>query len=254
MKKLFNLLIFGVALIGTNAAHAQTTSDDGKSWFSNNIAGAAQIQVTYRNTNLDQVNRILNNSNIPSVGGNDVWVNLSMSHIHKQWIFEDGLGITPLSSSESANNIKAKYGQGQVYFRAGYNIAKTADSRFFPFVGLNFSAAMLKIEDKGRQESTSDFSQELLTSTYSKTLYQGNFGIELGAGYDYLIKMKTKKIDNCVEIQRNIPIGLRAGYYINAARSDWKVDGHSLDNGPDKGQSAIFVSLNIGLGYNVRKL
>ncbi|OKS85362.1 hypothetical protein [Mucilaginibacter polytrichastri] len=253
MKKLFNLLILGIGFCGVANAQS-TTTDDGKGWFSNNIAGAAQVQVTYRNTNLDQVNRILNNNNIPSLKGNDVWINLSMSHVHKQWIFEDGLGVTPLSTSEGTNNIKAKYGQGQAYFRAGYNIAKSDDSRFFPFVGLNFSAAMLKIEDKGRQESTNDFSQELLTSTSSKTLYQGNFGIELGAGYDYLIKLKTKKIDNCVEVQRNIPIGIRAGYYINAARSDWKIDGHSLDNSPDKNQSAVFISLNIGLGYNVRKL
>ncbi|NCD69714.1 hypothetical protein [Mucilaginibacter agri] len=254
MKKVLNLLFLAAMLLGAHMATAQTTTSDGKSWFNRTIAGAAQIQVTYRNNNFDQLNRILNNNNIPSLSGNDIWINLSMNHIHKQWIFEDGIGLTPLSTSENGNNLKAKYGQGQLYFRAGYNVVKTPDFRLFPFVGLNFSAAMLKIQDKAREESTNDFSQELLTSTSSKTLYQGAFGIELGGGYDYLIKMKTKRIDNCVEIQRNIPIGIRAGYYINAARSDWKVDGHSLDNGPDKGQSAIFVSLNIGLGYSIRKL
>ena len=174
-----------------------------------------------------------------------------MSHIHTKWLFEDGIGFTPASSSEM-NNVKARYNQYQLFLRAGYNISTSSDFRLYPFAGINFSGAVLNIQDKARQENVSDFTQQLLNSTSSKTLYQGNFGIDLGVGFDYLIKMKTKQMD-CVQIQRNIPIGLRVGYYINAAAGDWKIDNYTLANGPTNKQSAVFVTFNVGLGYMIKK-
>ncbi|MCJ8210045.1 hypothetical protein MUY27_10020 [Mucilaginibacter sp. RS28] len=247
MKKLFYTICMGAALFSADRAAAQSS---GKGWMGS-AAGTAQIQVTYRNTNLDQLNGVLNRNGIPSLGGNDVWLNLSMNHIHNKFIMEDGLGFTPTSTAEN-NGLKAKLNQYQAYLRAGYDIGNSPVARFFPFVGVNFSAAMLRLQDDRRMNAVNDFSQELLNSTSSKNLYQGNFGVELGMGFDYLIKMKPKSVD-CFTIQRSIPIGVRGGYYINAARSDWHVDGHSLDNGPDKNQSAVFLSVNIGLGYAISK-
>lgn len=215
------------------------------------IAGAAQIQVTYRNTNLGQLNGILNNNGIPSLSGNDIWLNASMNHVHRKWVFEDGLGFTPTSKAEN-NGLKAKLNQYQAYFRVGYDISDGPNYRFYPFAGVNFSAAVLRIQDDNRTNAVNDFSNELLNSTSSKTLYQGNFGIDLGLGFDYAIPVKAKTVD-CFTIKRSIPIGIRGGYYINAARSDWHVEGHSLDNGPDKNQGAVFLSLNIGLGYEISK-
>jgi hypothetical protein len=92
----------------------------------------------------------------------------------------------------------------------------------------------------------------LLNSTASKTFWQPNFGIELGAGFDYVIKLKSKKMD-CFEVERNIPIGIHAGYYINAYASDWKVDGYKLQNNANQKQNAVFIAFNIGLGYKVKK-
>ncbi|WP_157543943.1 hypothetical protein [Mucilaginibacter paludis] len=250
MKKL--IFTLSIALAGVLAAKAQSTdSVKSNSWFKHNVAGAAQIQVTYRKSNLNQLNAALNKNGFPSLSENSIWINASMSHIHQKWLFEDGIGFTPLSTSE-VNNIKARYNQYQVYFRAGYDISKNADFRLYPFAGINLSGAVLNIQDKARQENVNDFSQELLNSTSSKTLYQPNFGIELGAGFDYLIKMKTKQMD-CFQIQRSIPVGLRLGYYINASAGDWKIDSYTLSNGPGNKQSAVFVSFNIGLGYMIRK-
>ncbi len=110
----------------------------------------------------------------------------------------------------------------------------------------------MNIQDKGREQNVSNFNQELLNSTSSKTLYQANLGIELGAGFDYVIKLKPKQMD-CFTVQRNIPIGIRAGYYIHAASGDWRINDYKLNNGPDNNQGAVFVSLNIGLGYSVKK-
>jgi hypothetical protein len=112
---------------------------------------------------------------------------------------------------------------------------------------------MLRIQDNARTQSTSDFSSELLNSTSSKTLWNPRFGVELGAGFDYIIKLKEKQMD-CYTIQRNIPIGFRIGYYLQATDSNWKIDdNYNLNNGPNNKQSNIFVSLNIGLGYAVKK-
>jgi len=241
MKKLVYTL--GLALLVGFTANAQMSKRD--------FAGAMQIQVTYRQYDATQLNNGLGSVGLPSVSDNNIWINASMSHIHKKWLFEDGIGFTPFSSSE-VNNIKTHFNQYQAYFRAGYDVSKSTDFRFYPFVGLNFSEAVLNIRDKNREQNVSNFNQELLNSTSSKTLYQGNFGIELGAGFDYLIKLKPKQMD-CYTVQRNIPIGIRAGYYINAARGDWRIEDYKLNNGPDKSQGAVFVSLNIGLGYAVKR-
>jgi hypothetical protein len=250
MKK--SIYTLAVILLAAASAQAQRTDTvKTRSWFRHNIAGAAQIQVTYRQSDLGQLNTALNRNNIPSLSDNNIWINASMSHIHRKWLFEDGIGFTPFSTS-NLNNVKVRYNQYQAYFRAGYDVSTSTDFRLYPFVGLNFSEAVLNIQDNGRQQSVSDFSQELLNSTASKTLYQPNFGIELGAGFDYLIKLKTKQMD-CFAVERNIPIGIRAGYYINAAAGDWKIDDYTLANGPGNKQSAVFISLNIGLGYVVKR-
>ncbi len=236
----------------TQTADAQAANADwaGK-WMKHNIAGVFGIQVTYRHTNLDQINSALVSSGIPTLRNSDIWINLTQDHVHNKWIFEDGLGATPLTESNNGS-VKAKFGQAQAYFRAGYDVTKNSAFRLFPFAGLNFTGAMLNIQDYARTNAATTFNSEILNSTSSKTFYQGDFGIELGAGFDYVIKLKPKNTD-CVTIERNIPIGIRAGYYINASQSDWKVDDHSLSNPPDKKQSAVFVSFNIGLGYNIHK-
>ncbi|WP_461452251.1 hypothetical protein [Mucilaginibacter sp.] len=253
MKKIIHALFIAIAILGVSKVRAQTT-DTVKTagWFHHQLAGAAQIQVTYRPSHLGQLNQILNNNGIQSLGANDVWINASMSHIHGRWLFEDGIGFTPITTANDGD-FKAQYNQYQLYTRAGYNFSEDPNLRLFPFVGLNFSAAVLNIQDNTRLKSTDDFSSEILNSTSSKTFYQPNFGIELGAGMDYLIKVKPKNM-GCFTVQRNIPIGLRAGYYINAAQGDWRVgDNYSLQDGPNRKQSAIFVSFNIGLGYEVQK-
>jgi hypothetical protein len=252
MLNRINLLFLGFMVLGTSVGWAQSMDTlKTRGWLKHEVSGSAQIQVTYRKGNTTQLNYDLNSVGIPPVASNDLWINLSMSHYNHHWIMEDGLGFTPISTS-SVNNLKARYNQYQAYFRAGYDVSKDAAFKLYPFIGIDFSAAVLDIQDNGRIQSVTSFSQELLNSTSSKTFYQPNFGIELGAGFDYFIKVKSKKVD-CFEIQRNIPIGIRAGYYINTYAGDWKINNYSLQSGPSSKQSAVFISLNIGLGYTIKK-
>ena len=247
MFKKLTLLTAGVITLGATAVKAQSND-----WF-HNIEGAAQIQVTYRSANITPLNQALNKDGIPSISNNDVWFNLSMHHEHKKWIWEDGLGFTPLATSTTNNgNFKTHYNQYQVYGRMGYDISQNPMYKVYPFVGANLSAAVLNIEDKAREQTTSDFATELTNQTASKTLYQPNFGIEAGVGFDYLIKVKSKQID-CFTINRNIPIGIRAGYYFNTYASDWRIDNYGLANSPNGKQNAVFLSFNIGLGYEIQK-
>lgn len=254
MKNRLAFLFASLFLISLNVARAQDTDTVRHSWFRhdmNGIAGTFQIQGTYRYTYFAPLNHILASNGLAPLSGNDIWINASTNHIFRQWIMEDGVGFTPWSTSE-ANGIKTRFNQYQAFLRLGYNVLKEPDLRLFPFAGINVSAAVLNIEDNNAIKSTSDFSDELLNSSASKTFYQPNLGIELGGGFDYLIKVKEKQTD-CFTIKRSIPIGIRAGYYINAARGDWRIENYHLNNGPDKNQSAFFVSLNIGLGYEVKK-
>lgn len=252
MKKLINNLFLLTLLFSTATIKAQQTDTvKTKSWFRHNVAGAAQIQVTYRKANINQLNRVLNDNGIASITPKNIWINASMSHICNNWLFENGMGFTPLASV-SENNLKVTYNQYQLYLRAGYNVTKNSDFRLYPFAGINFSAAVLDVQDKNRTQSVTNFSEEILNSTSSKTFYQPNFGIELGAGFDYAIKLKSKKMD-CFTVERNIPIGIRAGYYINSYAGDWKINNYSLQNGPNQKQSSVFVSFNIGLGYKIVK-
>ncbi|MES2278159.1 MAG: hypothetical protein V4592_19170 [Bacteroidota bacterium] len=252
MKKL-TLTLCALAIL--TAAHAQTDTAKHRGWFKRDMAGAAQIQVTYRQSKLGQLNAILNKNGIPSLQDNNVWLNLSMSHVHKNWLFEDGLGGTFTSTGDrnAVNGIRAKYNQFQFYTRAAYNVSKDENFRLYPFVGLNLSEAMLRIQDDNRTQSTSDFSTELLNTTASKTIWNANLGFEFGGGFDYVIKLKPKQMDRYT-IQRNIPIGIRVGYYLQATNTQWKIDeNYKLNNGPSNKQSAVFVSLNIGLGYAVKR-
>ncbi|MDB5018202.1 MAG: hypothetical protein JWQ84_3034 [Mucilaginibacter sp.] len=253
MKKFISSVFIIAALFSAITARAQQTDTvKTHNWFGHNIAGAAQIQLTYRRGNISQLNNALNQNGIPSINANELWINASMSHICHNWIMEDGIGFTPVATS-SENNIDVKYNQYQAFFRAGYNVSQNSSFRLYPFAGINLSAAVLDIRDNNRIQSTSSFSDEILNSTSSKTFYQPNFGIELGAGFDYVIKMKPKKTD-CFTIERNIPIGVRAGYYFNTYAGDWRINNYSLqNNGRNQKQNAVFVSFNIGLGYAVKK-
>lgn len=253
MKKIIFPTIIIAALFGSISVKAQQT-DTVKThkWFRHDIAGAAQIQLTYRKANISQLNNALNQNGFASINANNLWINASMSHLCHNWIMEDGIGFTPVATS-SQNNTEIKYNQYQAYFRAGYNVSQNSSFRLYPFAGINLSAAVLDVRDNNRIKSTGSFSNELLNSTSSKTFYQPNFGIDLGAGFDYVIKIKPKKTD-CFTIERNIPIGVRAGYYFNTYAGDWRINNYSLQNsGPNQKQSAVFVSFNIGLGYAVRK-
>ena len=251
MKKFINSLLFMALLTGAVSATAQQTDTiKTRGWFRHDIAGVAQLQFTYRKGDISGLNAALNANGIPSIKESDLWINASMSHINHNWIMEDGIGFTPIATS-SLNNLDVKYNQYQIYFRAGYNVSQNTNFRLYPFAGINFSASVLDVQDNNGIKSTNSFSGELLNSTASKTFYQPNFGIELGAGFDYVIKMKPKKMD-CITIERNIPIGIRAGYYINTYAGDWKIDNYSLAS-PNQKQSAVFLSFSIGLGYEVKK-
>jgi hypothetical protein len=255
MKNLIYTL--SIILAATLTASAQKADTVKRHRWNNRMemhdmpAGAVQVQVTYRQYDMGQLNNSLNSAGIPSLSNNDIWINLSMSHIHNKWISEDGIGFTPLSTS-NANNIKTRFNQYQLYFRQAYNLSNSSTYRAYPFIGANFSMAVLNIEDYAREQNVTNFSQALLNSTSSKTFYQPNFGIEFGGGFDYVIKLKPKSMD-CITVQRNIPIGIRAGYYLNTYASRWKIDDYGYNNSPNNKQSAVFVSLNIGLGYEVNK-
>jgi hypothetical protein len=178
-----------------------------------------------------------------------------MNHVHKKFVVEDGIGasFTSSSAANTTNGIKAKYNQFQIYGRVGYNVSDDQDMRLFPFVGLNLSQAMLRIRDDRRTQNTSEFSSELLNSTSSKTLWNPRAGFEFGGGFDYLIGVKDKRVDNYT-IHRSIPIGVRVGYYLQVSDSNWRIDdNYKLNNGPNNKQSNIFVNVNIGLGYKVQR-
>jgi len=249
MNNFTKILLFSAGVV------ALTTTANAQSAMKKDIAGTMQFQGMFRESKLGQLNGILNANGIPSLPDNNYWINLSMNHVHKKFVFENGIGgsFTSTSAPNSTNGIHAKYNQFQVYTRAGYNVAKRENMRLFPFVGLNLSQAVLRIRDDKRTQSTSDFSQELLNSTSSKTLWNPRFGLEFGGGFDYLIPIKDKKVDNYT-IHRNIPIGVRIGYYLQASNSNWKIDdNYNLSNGPNNKQSGVFVNVNIGLGYKVQR-
>ena len=160
------------------------------------------------------------------------------------------MALHPFATSE-LNDIRIRYNQYQAYWRIGYNVSNNSSYRLYPFAGVNLSAAVLNIQDKPAERSVTNFSDELLNATVSKTFYQPNFGVELGGGIDFVIKL-TPKVMDCVTIQRNIPVGFRVGYYINTYASNWKLDGYGLGSNPNQKQSAVFATFNIGLGYAVK--
>lgn len=249
MKRITRTLVLSAGIVAfTATANAQSNPDK-------EIAGTMQVQGMFRPSKLGQLNGILNANGIPSLPDNNYWLNLSMNHIRGRFVIEDGIGasFTSTSAPNPTNGIKAKYNQFQIYGRVGYNVATRSKMRVFPFVGLNVSEAMLRIRDDNRTQSTQDFSSELFNPTASKTLWNPRVGVEFGGGFDYLISMKDKKIDNYV-VHRNIPIGVRIGYYLQASNSNWRIDdNYKLNNGPGNKQSNVFVNVNIGLGYKVQR-
>jgi hypothetical protein len=251
MKKLTYCLSILITSLSVATLHAQQTdTTHQQSWFMRDVAGAAQVQITYRKGNISDLNQTLANNGLKPITDNDYWINLSMHHAGQTWVTEDGIGFTPIQSSAN-NGLYAKYNQYQAFFLLGYNLLHSNQMKLYPLVGVNFSASVLDIEDNNRIQSTNSFNQEILNTSASKTFYEPNFGIQLGAGYDYLIKMKPKQI-NCLTINRNIPVGVRAGYYFNTYAGDWKINNYSLGS-PNQKQSNVFLTFTIGLGYEVAK-
>src|SRR6185312_16084948 len=115
MKKLTTLVLGAGILLFSATAQAQNSDTTKGSWFSHSlhgIAGSAQIQATYRYTYMGPLNRILGADGLPTLGTNNFWLNLSMNHIHNNWIVEDGIGFTPWTTNE-ANGIKTSFNQYQ---------------------------------------------------------------------------------------------------------------------------------------------
>lgn len=249
MRKLIKTVALTAGMVAA-VATANAQSD-----WKKEIAGTMQVQGMYRPAKLGQLNTVLNANGIPALPDNDYWLNLSMNHMVKRWIMEDGIGASFMSNSapNTTNGIKAKYNQYQIFGRVGYNVATTSKMRAFPFAGFNLSAARLRIKDDVNTHSTADFSQQLLNSTASKTLWNPRFGLEFGAGFDYLIGLKDKTIDNYT-VHRSLPIGVRFGYYLQTSNSQWRFDdNYKLNNGPTEKQSGVFVNVNIGLGFKVQR-
>jgi hypothetical protein len=248
MKQLTKKLLLSAGILAITAgANAQSSQKE--------FAGTMQVQGMYRQSELGPLNNVLNANGIPSLPENNYWLNLSMNHVYKRWLVEDGIGASFMSNSapNSVNGIKAKYNQYQVYGRVGYNVATTPKMRAFPFAGINLSAARLRIKDDAHTHSETDFSPQLLNTTANKTLWNPRFGLEFGAGFDYLIGIKDKVIDNYT-IHRSLPIGVRFGYYLQTSNSQWRFDdNYKLNNGPSNKQSGVFVNVNIGLGYKLQR-
>jgi hypothetical protein len=252
MKKLTSFLLTATALFAAISVSAQTTDTvTERNWFHRDIVGAGQLQFTYRQGDISGLNNALTANGLRPISVNNLWINVSMHHDWQNWVTEDGIGFTPVAGSAN-DGLYAKYNQYQIYLRLGYNVLPAGNVKLYPFVGANVSAGVLNIEDNNGVQRTNSLSGEILNSTADKTLYQPNFGVELGVGLDYLIPVAPKKM-NCLVIKRNIPIGIRAGYYINTYAADWHINSYTLPAGPNQKQSAAFISLNIGLGYEVQK-
>ncbi len=250
MKKVTALLLVP-AFMGIMSARAQQSPIGDNGDMSNrDISGAVQFQLMYRPNNISQINNALNVNGLHSINPHDWWINISMHHEAHKWVTEDGLGFTPTATSEN-NGLDAKYNQYQAYFRVGYNISPSSDFKLYPFIGGTFTAAFLNIEDHNGIRSAPTFSDEILNNTATKTFFQPNLGVELGAGFDYLIRVKSRQLD-CLTVQRSIPIGVRAGYYFNAWAGDWRINSYGFSS-PNQKQDAAFVTFNIGLGYEVHK-
>lgn len=215
------------------------------------FSGGINFQAGYRKNNIDQLNSALGKNGLPTLSDNNIWYNLSFTHDYKHVITELGLGFT-IPSKTDVNSIKTSYYQDQFFFRAGYNIANSSDFRLYPFAGINVSRAVLQIKDNRSSSNTNNFNTQLLTPTLAKTIHQNNFGIDLGAGFDYLIKLKSKQIEGH-EIHRTLPLGIRAGYYFQTSASKWKFDENSIDNSPQQKTNSFFATISIGLGYLITK-
>jgi hypothetical protein len=260
MKNFFTktamLLLVTICLAPALAKAQGTDTVKTHNWMHNGwnkrMAGSLDLQVEYRKNNVSQLNNYLVQNGFGTLANNSAWYNLGMTRIYNNKLITTlGIGGTG-SESVTANDVKISLFRGQIQVGAGYNLSTNSAYRFYPTVGLNFQNSFLKVKDNGNINSTTDFGTELTKSSASKTLNQMTFGIELGGGFDYVIKLKSKQMD-CVTVDRNIPIGIRAGYYIAASNSDWKVDGHKLLTGPDAKTNSVFVTLVVGLGYEVHK-
>lgn len=248
-----SLLTLLLAVV-TLSAKAQTNNiSNDSTHYRHQREGGLSLQIGYRaKNNLGQLNQALGINGIPSLAENNIWFGLAFNHVYNaKVITEFGLGFIAPSRS-TVNDLKVTYNQGEIFYRIGYNIARTSDYRLYPFAGVSLARASLKIRDNAAINSVNDFNSQILNQSSGKTIRQSSFGWQLGLGYDHLVKLKTVQ-KGTYTYERTLPIGLRAGYAFQANPSDWKVDDHSLLNGPAQKNNSFFISLAVGLGYSVRK-
>jgi hypothetical protein len=248
-----SLLTLLLAII-TLSAKAQTNNNSNDSThYRHQREGGLSLQIGYRaKNNLGQLNQALGINGLPGLAENNIWFGLAFNHVYNaKVITEFGLGFIAPSRS-TLNDLKVTYNQGEIFYRIGYNIARTDNYRLYPFAGVSLSRARLKIRDNSAINSVNDFNNQILNLSSGKTIHQSNFGGQVGLGYDYLVKLGSKQ-KGTHTVERTLPIGLRAGYAFQGNPADWKIDNHSLSNGPAQKNNSLFITLSVGLGYSVKK-
>jgi hypothetical protein len=238
---LINLLLLG-GIIHAAAQKADSTKRKTDHFYSSSL----NFQVGYQKGNVSQLNQHLVKNGLPTLSGNNTWYNVSFNHDFDHIITEIGFGLSAPSTA-SSQGIETKYHQDQFFLRIGYNLLSCQTFRLYPFAGVNLSSGSLRINDDGATESVDDFSGQILNQTAAKTITQHNFGIDLGLGYDYLIKLRSKETAGCTT-EFFLPIGIRAGYDLQTGAGDWKVSDHALAGGPNEKANAFFIMFSVGLG------
>jgi hypothetical protein len=193
---------------------------------------------------LDDLDKALNDSfytdfthNMTSLGGG--------AHIAINRIIIGGEGHVLFCKEEEARvpffgtpynaNLSAAYG----LFNIGYIVFQRGNLNVYPLFGLGGGSISIQMV---RRYSPS-FDDVMRAPGYSSELSTSCFLLNLGAGTDFLLKIKeggTKDI--------GLTLGLRLGGTVAIINGTWDIGGQDVSSGPGVGITGPYIRISLGIG------
>ena len=238
-SSLLRLLLVSLLFLGLGAFATVHAQDSGGEAHADESAteerGRGFFAVGTQFTNLGPLNDRISGAGYPTFASEMISLGGGGYGVVANRLMLGGEGHGLLTAEGAGRGRTVSVGGGYGQFNLGYLFSPTPNLRVYPLLGLGGGGLQLDIESEGTADN---FDDVLSDPNRSATVGRVSLLVSLGGGLEYQFGTPGDG--------RSARLGLRTGYVISAARSDWQLDDTSLSGGPDASLQGPFVRLIIG--------
>lgn len=226
------MIVMG-SIFFTSVSQGQEVTPRVKKGYSMFGIGSSIVDIKALNSRIENKGYSKISDNFISLGGGDYKI------INKMIIGGEGYGL--IGEETVSGSYKRTIEGGYGFFNLGYILYSTNNLRIYPFLGLGYSTIDLKIIEKGT--SSPSFDDVLGNPKRGVDLTINGFCLNLAFETDYLLKIGRDE-----KKEKELILGLRAGYILTPFKGDWEMSGINISDGPKIGITGPYTCLMIGIG------